>query len=450
MAAVLWDVQEEHLGEAEFTFEVWENSLDAAMYTLGEVATGPEERLRAHVHGLIAGGEPVLERLLLPALTQPRSDRFRTAAATLAVLIGPREQAREAALAAIEQADDDGRWGLVRAFEIANRKGVGRMLARDLGEVGGPALAARLQALAPRRYDGKRKLADWLGDGDPAVLRAAATLARHSSASSGLRALLPLMKHEDPQLRHAAIESALIRGLPGSWQIACALALAEPPDPADERPALTWVAIQGDATVHGQILASLRRDPSANRLWAAGLTGRLEAVDLACELLDHPQLARLAGEVVATITGLALPGSGDRRCWLDDGAKGLFGTDADEALPTLSKDDLDADLIPKDELALPLPDAAAVRRWWAERRGSLTPQLRHLAGEPLDGQRLVWGLRHLPTRRRRVLALELAMRSAGAHVLDTRSSARSQLTALAELEAADLDNIDCQRGLPRL
>ena len=91
-----------------------------------------------------------------------------------------------------------------------------------------------------------------------------------------------------------------------------------------------------------------------------------------------------------------------------------------------------------------------MRRWWAERRGSLTPQLRHLAGEPLDGQRLVWGLRHLPTRRRRVLALELAMRSAGAHVLDTRSSARSQLTALAELEAAQLGTIDCQRGLPRL
>src|SRR6185369_14237639 len=48
-----WDILEEHLAEAAFLWEQWELALDAANYSLDEVAAGPEERLRAHLDALV-------------------------------------------------------------------------------------------------------------------------------------------------------------------------------------------------------------------------------------------------------------------------------------------------------------------------------------------------------------------------------------------------------------
>ena len=59
---VLWDVQEEHLGEAEFCFELWQRGIDSPIHTLAELHRGPEERLMAHTMGLVVGGARVLDR----------------------------------------------------------------------------------------------------------------------------------------------------------------------------------------------------------------------------------------------------------------------------------------------------------------------------------------------------------------------------------------------------
>ena len=59
MPALLWDVQREHLSEAEFCFETWDRALSSPLYTLADVRNGPEERLMAHTMGLVIGGQPV-------------------------------------------------------------------------------------------------------------------------------------------------------------------------------------------------------------------------------------------------------------------------------------------------------------------------------------------------------------------------------------------------------
>jgi len=468
VTALLWDVQRTHLQEAEFLFEAWDRSLDSPQYDLQEIYEGPEERLEAHIGGLVVGGPAVSNALLLPVLDRPDEDRYRTAAAALSILSGPQLDLRERVMARLDSAGEAGRWGITRAFQIANRKGIGRMLARDLQALQGPGLAARLQALAPRHYDPKRKLATWLDDGDPEVRRAAALLARRTGSSAALKRLIPCMDADDLELRAVAIESALIRGLPGSWQAACGLALGNPDNlPKDmlalHDRALTWVAMLGDSRAHGRILEALTRAPSPARLWAGALTGRVEAVDIACTLLDHPSLARLAAELVCTVAGLPIR---ERSFWLDEGAQGAYGLDPDEGLPPLDQDDLDADLIPSETLKLRLPDPEAVRRWWKQRAPSMRNQAdqaepgdegepqRYLGGEPLDADRLLWGLRTLSSRVRHPLAIELAMRSAGVHVIDTRrASAKAQLVQLAQVQRA-IDSsdtpLDCQSGLPLL
>ncbi|MES1210477.1 MAG: hypothetical protein ABUS79_31440, partial [Pseudomonadota bacterium] len=83
---IMWDIYEEHLDEAAFLFGQWEQAMDAANYTLDDVIVGPEERLLAHLDGLVLGGTRVAERLLVPALTD--DDPGKVTAATWALLQG--------------------------------------------------------------------------------------------------------------------------------------------------------------------------------------------------------------------------------------------------------------------------------------------------------------------------------------------------------------------------
>jgi uncharacterized protein (TIGR02270 family) len=448
MAALLWDVQWRHLAEAEFSLEIWEASLSSAIYTLAEVRTGPEERLMAHTMGLVIGGQPVLERLVRPVLDQELdADRFRTAAAALALLDGGGRAAPDLVLSYFAKARAQGWWGLIRATHLSRRTDLAERILAEIAPLEGTALAGRLEALAGLGVDVGKHLRTWLRHEHPAIRRVSARLARHSSSSKILRKLLALMQGPDPWLREAAIESALIRGLPGSWQVACEAAFDRATAPSLRRAALGWLAMQGDASVHARLLADLRARPSPTLLRVASITGRAQAI--AIELLDHPNLARLAGEVVGCIGGLS---ARDHRFWLDEGAAGGYGADAAQALPALAGDPLDADLVPPEELRLRLPDPQRIREWWYRTGHAFSPELRYLDGHPLTLSTVHAGLHEAPMRRRHPLAIELAIRSAGAAILDTRAPARIQLDQMAamftRLEARG--DIDFQAGFPIL
>jgi hypothetical protein len=66
--SVLWDVFQEHLDEAAWLWGEREASLDSPVYSIAEVAGSLEERVLAHLDGLVLGGKPVADKLLLPAL----------------------------------------------------------------------------------------------------------------------------------------------------------------------------------------------------------------------------------------------------------------------------------------------------------------------------------------------------------------------------------------------
>lgn len=443
--ALLWDVQEEHLSEAEFAVERWEQALTSPLYTLAEVRDGPEERLMAHTMGLIVGGSVVLDRLVRPVLERELDDdRYRTAAAALTILDGAGREGPDIVLAQLPRARADGFWGLVRALQLSRRTDLDERMLAQLDALDGPALGGRLEALAGRDVDVGKRLLVWIKHSHPAIRRVAARLARRSSSSKVMRRLLPLMREGDPWLRATALESALIRGLPGSWELACEAAF-DPRTPGPLRkPALAWVAMQGDAGVHARIIAALASRPDPDLLWATAIMGRPDGVAVAIELLDHPRLDRLAGEVVCTVLGLS---TRDERFWLDDGAHGSYGVDPNEALPSLAVDDLDADLVPPEDRRLRRPNPWAIREWWVEAELEFSPALRYFGGRPLDCSTVALGLRDAPMRQRHPLALELAIRSAGRALLDTLAPARTQTTRLAAIFAS-VGEIDFQGGLP--
>lgn len=440
MVAIIWDIQAEHLDEAEFLLEMWTNCVDSPKFTLAELHKGPEERLLARIDGLLVGRAPVVERLLLPVLQRPDDDEFRTAAATLAILQGGSLEHCAQVLRALEQAEDEGRRGLVRALILARRSGLIQWLAGDIERHTGPALIARLLVLAGHRVDVGARLIAWLGADELELRRAAALLARHTASTEGLRQLDAAMQHRDATLRWAAIESGLIRGWPGAWERVWAEAFAQSSALPHRREALACLAMLGDAAVHQRLLTELTAAPTPALLWAAGLSGRRAAVDIAVELLEHPTLARLAGELVCAIAGLS---SVDDRYWLDRGM--TIGVDEDDALPELDDDELDAELSLAGDQALRLPNPEEIQLWWARRRPSFAEQLRHLAGRPLDAAQLLRGLHELSTRRRHPLALELAARSQGRLQITTRTLACVQYQQLRAI-ASGIDSLDFQRG----
>jgi hypothetical protein len=108
--------------------------------------------------------------------------------------------------------------------------------------------------------------------------------------------------------------------------------------------------------------------------------------------------------------------------------------DAGEA-PTLEDDDLDADLVPTPDSALPLPDVEGVARYWDAHQAAFTADGRYLGGRPCDTAALRSALVLGPCRRRREIARELAIRSAGAFRVNTRAFASEQRRQLAHMAA---------------
>ena len=454
MPALLWDVQEEHLDEAEFACESWVRAVDSPVFTLTELLTGPEERLMAHVMGLVIGGEPVFRELLRPVLHDDLDDDcYRTAAAALGLLDGAGRDAPNEVLAHFDAAGSIGRWGLVHAIGLSRRTDLAAHIIETLSEQQGPALRGRLEALTLLGTDVGRQLRNYFKHPEAEIRRAAAFLARYSRSSKVLKRLVKLMNANDAHVRAAAIESALIRGLPGSWQLACQAAFEQPPgDPLLRRQALVWVAMQGNADCHARLIARLRERPDPDLLFAAGVCARPQAAAVAIELIDHPRLARLAGELLSFVVGLP---TRSEDYWIDEGNYGSYGRDADEALPELDDDDLEADLVPPDDRRLRLPKPDAVRAWWSTIRDQLHPELRYCGGHPLDLRMVEYALEAAPMRRRHPLTLELAIRSGGYALIDSNAPARRQraqatqmFELLEQLRLEGRGSVDFQGGLP--
>jgi len=434
---IAWDIEAEHLDEAEYLLDAREAWLDAPDHDLAELEAGPEARMLGHLDALVVGGPLVAERILLATIEDPEQDMLKIAAATLALLESAPAEVWSRALAQLDGESDTQRAGLVLGLQRTRRGEVEAMLVEGLRGATGPGVAARLEALAGRGARPGAWLHAYLLDaGEIEVARAAATLVRFGPTPELLSALVPLAQVDDAELQRRTLESALCGGIPGAWALANHWAFAAIESPF-RRDALTWIALLGNAAAHDELLAGLD-DPSrrAATLWALGFTGRVAAVDACMELLADAEFGPLAGEVACAVAGLPRD---DERFW-----RAGVADDPEVALPPLEHDDLDAELVPSSDAMLPVPEPTAIRAWWQERRAQLDASRRYLGGRPLSSAALVTALEQAPLRRRHVLALALALRSA-ASIIDTRAPCRTQREQLAGL--AGLGSIDWQGGL---
>lgn len=416
----MWEVVERHFEEAEFLAELWRDAFDQPDSTLAELAETTEARLRAHLEALCLPGPQILDRLCWPAVAGPHGSKAMVGALEILDLGNRTDWAWLGATLEGCQADDE-RWlGIVEAFALSRKSGLGAWLAGQLDEDAGPRIAGLAHALARRGADLGESLDPLLASEDPAVLEAAAVLAR-TGGPAQLARVATLGHHDDPRVVAAAVETGLVRGLAGSVDAARQWAF-ETSDHGFRRRALLWMALVGSERDLSNLLGLLD-DPEVrpDALWAAGFTGRSVAIAAALPWLDDTTAGPLAGEAITAIAGLPVR---DESLWL--GSRPV-----DDGLPALADEPTDLEQTPEE--LLPLPDPEGIRAWWARNGHRFDPKTVYLAGSPLDGESLRRGLLEQPLRRRHALALLAQLRTAGAASLATRTWAMKQLEAIGQL-----------------
>ena len=148
---ILWDVVEEHLDEAAFLWTQWERGLQSPLYKLHELRDRVEERMLAHLDGLVVGGEAVAQRLLYPALTEGLGGI--AFAAAMALLLSGRPEAEEAVCSALATAAPPQREEIIRALCLCpSPSRQARLLGLISGEVP-PARSAAARILGFQQVD---------------------------------------------------------------------------------------------------------------------------------------------------------------------------------------------------------------------------------------------------------------------------------------------------------
>lgn len=418
MPTLMKDIFEEHFAEATFLLSQWERALRGAHYDLEETAQ-LEERLLAHLDGLVLGGEPVIEALLRPALEG--EEPWEVFCAAFVSIAESPPAALEAILAMVPVPPAVVQSSFRRALELSGRTGLEAELLPLLRSPEASLQALALEVLTFRRAVPRNVALELLGHSEGRVVAAALRGLGALGRDIAHRELPRLLEDKRPQVRLAAIESGLLSGVRAAWD-ACqheAKGCGEGAHMArvlqvicgDEQDARRLVELMADEVLRADVL------------WALGFTGQASAAEACLELMGQPApVARLAGEAFSAITGLVLKDTY------------VMESQEEDSLPPLEEDDLGADLIPKLEDELPVPAHAAVADWWLRARQDFSRSTRYLGGKPFSGTALLEALASGPMRRRHVHARELALRTQGVHDVQTLAFTTRQLKELAEAE----------------
>jgi uncharacterized protein (TIGR02270 family) len=438
--AILWDVIDEHLDEAEFGLEQLERVFISPVHTLHEIARYPEERLLAHIDGLVVGGQPVLVQRLVPTLedTEPSSTARITAAALALIQSGSHERLQ----VALQNPASGVARAAMRACELGNHAKIAAWARDRLAEPQSPeALAALLEYVAASHLPAPPQLMQCLQSDSVLIVRAATHAAMGGDPAHYLAVIEHLLEHADAEARDAAVIAALAWGSQRAWSACERLALDQT---APQSAAMLLYAALGGRAQHDKLAGQLQ-NPTARRsaLFALGHTGNVRLVPLLLEQLTvkDPVEVKLAAQALSTILGIDLQNDSfaapakpaQAATHLPPVAE---DAEAQAALPPLEQDDLEADLVPAPEDALPTPDAAAITKFWAEAQARFDSSQRYLGGAPFDLDSALDYLTQTPGRRRQAIATELLVRSTGKLRVNTRLFTTTQHTEIAAARQA--------------
>ena len=180
-------------------------------------------------------------------------------------------------------------------------------------------------------------------------------------------------------------------------------------------------------------------------LFALGFSGNSALSDTLTPYLssDDPLEARLAAQSLGLIFGFSPAADEFSVAPPEPPQAGELpppeaDPEAQTALPALEDDDLDADLVPAPEEALPSPNTEAIVAFCERTARALSTKQRVLWGQPISAQQTARVLSEGPLRVRHYLALAHGVRSGGSIWLDTCARTAVQQSSVARVAASSV------------
>jgi uncharacterized protein (TIGR02270 family) len=414
--AIRWEQLERHLEEADFLWTQWERGLWDGTLTLEDVASGDEERLRAHLDALVLGGAPAARRFLVPALES--EEPALVASAAWALLAAEDADWRAHLLQRMEDAPEAVAPGVLRALEVSAREDLQAWVLQVLPRVAPALQAGLLRVLRLQHVSAAPVLAGLDVSADEALHTEALRAAAFAPGTVADTLLARGLRHAEPAVRDAALETGLVLGSREAWEQARERTASGGAVP---RAALLTLAVAGETKDLQALVGRLASEEArAEAVWALGFSGRLAAAEALLPLLKDEDVGPVAAESLAAITGLPLapphllPEAGEEEDAEEE-------TEAPEEEPEDTRELLPRPLAPPGRV-----DAQAVAQWWAGLRGRFAADGRYLRGMPVSLERMAHALEAEPMRRRPGLAWEVALRSGGTVRMETRQWASVQ------------------------
>jgi uncharacterized protein (TIGR02270 family) len=439
---LLWDVIEEHFDEACFGVTQFQRMLESPALTLRDLARHPEERLIANVDGLVVAGPEALARILAPALKA--ADLSEPAVVTVAawamIEAGELGQLLPALNHELPELHDALAW----AARLAEHPAHDAWLMNQIAAAQSDCERAGLLSLASARGLPVAVPRAWLEAPHPALQLAAARATVHGEPRAYLPALEPLLAHDLPEVREAALVPCLAWGSSPAWRCCVRWALDER---APSALALQLMAALGGPAEHMRIAEQLSEPAQRTaRMFALGCSGNVKMAGALLPYLQGDELeAKHAAQALGMIFGFfpaddayAAPAPPPPRTQATSLPPAEADPEAQASLPPLEADDLDADLVPSPEATLPLPNVPAITQLCEQRSQQLSANKRVLFGAFCDAAQFFHVLEVAPLRWRHTFALALAARSGGSFWLDTRGRTRIQRARLAAQPGVNL------------
>jgi uncharacterized protein (TIGR02270 family) len=411
---IIVDILEEHFEEAEFLWQQRENLLWSRVSTLDALAD-LEERLLAHVDGLVLGDEEAWALLEPKLFAGQQGEVFVAAIAALESANPARIQLVRDALAGAEEDILD---GICHALRHTSCPDVENLVSPLLSSEAGAVRAAAIDVLSFRRISPATELLQaGLKAQDPLVVAAAARAAGRIRTVELKYALEPTWENPSPLVRLEAIRAGLLSGNEKAIGRCRTSVLGRNEEAGEATILLGLAGHQQDVPVLVDALgaASLIR----GAIVSLGYLGYVAAMDALIRCAADPELARPAGQAVQTLVGVNL----EKENLALKGKAAAAGT-------AVEADDGDEWQIDPDE-DLPIPDPEKLKEWWRKNSSRFDTNTRYRHGRPCGLQGLIADLHTGTLAARHHTALEIAMIDPSRPLLETHAFAVRQRREMA-------------------
>jgi uncharacterized protein (TIGR02270 family) len=400
---IIPEIISQHFEEASFLWLLRDRAVHSPHYRLADLAK-LDRRVEAGIDGLRVAGDTGWQ-FCEEGLEQGDTGAVFVAA-ILAFESGHEERMQHLVAGAI--ATPQLSRGLVSALGWLPAESVlpfiDRMAVAGLPSVRRVGIAAS----AILRRDPGAPLTDALGDEDLSLRARAAKAVGELGRMDFLPQLQSALTASDVLVRYSAAWSGTLLGHDES--IAALRAFAVPGNGHAED-AVRAAARRMELPIATGWQRELAQNQATMRLaiLCAGAVGEPASIPWLVEQMGKPELARVAGESFAMITGADIANEN-----MEDRKPEGF-----EAGPTDNPEDEDVAMDRDDDL--PWPNVRLIKEWWDQRRDGFPEGTRFLMGKPVAEDHLRQVLKTGRQRQRAAAALELAMLKPGQPLFEVRS-----------------------------